>query len=94
MLSTQEIKDLVQQNIDQIKISEFVAEGGWPNLKEIDVAVFNQVVQQNDERIIKLHILYTLDRAGCCFIPGGEQQMRLPKKVIVNKNKVKFESYE
>lgn len=93
MLLVQEIKDVVQQNIDQIKISEFVAEGGWPNLKNVDVAVFDQTVEEG-VTTIKLHILYTLDRAGCCFIPGKEEQMRLPKKVIIHNNQVKFESYE
>ncbi len=93
MLSTKEIRDLVQANIHQIKISEFVSEGGWPNLKDVEVAVFDQTIDDEGE-IAKLHILYTLDRAGCCFIPGKEEQMRLPKKVIIKNNQVKFESYE
>lgn len=93
MLSAQQIKELVQNNIHQIKISEFVTDGGWPNLKEIDVAIFDQTKEMDDE-IIKLHILYSLDRAGCCFIPGREEQMRLPKKIVINNNQVKFESYE
>ncbi|NIJ45304.1 hypothetical protein FHR24_001772 [Wenyingzhuangia heitensis] len=89
MHSTEQIKQLVQQNIHQIKISEFVAEGGWPNINEIDVSVFNQT-EQNGVEVINLHILYTVDKAGCCFIPGAEQQMRLPKRITIQNNKVKI----
>lgn len=93
MLSTKEIKDLVQKNLHQIKISEFVSEGGWPNLKNVEVAVFDQKIEE-DVEIVKLHILYTLDRAGCCFIPGKEEHVRLPKKISIKNNQLKFESYE
>ncbi|MGY6647844.1 hypothetical protein [Wenyingzhuangia sp. IMCC45574] len=93
MRNTEEIRVLVQEHIGQIKISEFVSDGGWPNLNNIELAVFDQQVNNNEE-VVKLHILYTIDRAGCCFIPGKEEQKRLPKKVIIKNNNIKFESYE
>ena len=89
MYTTEEIKQLVQQNIHQIKISEFVGEGGWPNIDNIDVAVFNQFTDK-EITTVSLHILYTVDTAGCCFIPGAEQQKRMLKTVIINNNSVKF----
>ncbi|NJB84003.1 hypothetical protein [Wenyingzhuangia aestuarii] len=89
MHTTEEVKQLVQQNIHQIKISEFVAEGGWPNIDAIDVAIFSQV-EENELETISLHILYTVDKAGCCFIPGGEEQKRLPKVVTIFNNSVKI----
>ena len=93
MYTTEEIKQLVQQNIGQIKISEFVAEGGWPNIDDVDVSVFNQSID-GEITTINLHILYTVHRAGCCFIPGADEQMRLSKTVIINNNKVKIKQNE
>jgi len=87
MYSTEEIKCLVKENIDQIKISEFAGEGGWPNLKDIDVDVFKQIKDGN-QTIIRLHILYTVDRAGCCFIPGTPQQNRMSKTVLIKENNI------
>ena len=85
MRTEQEIKELVQKNIHQIKVSEFVAEGGWPNIDNVDVAIFSQK-EINDIETIGLHVLYTIDKAGCCFIPGGEEQKRLEKVVIIHKD--------
>ncbi len=93
MLSTAEIKKRIKEQIHQIKISEFVSDGGWPMLDQIDIVVFDHIIKE-DKEIVKLHILYPLERAGCCFIPGREEMMRLPKKVIIKKNQLKFESYE
>lgn len=90
MKDINEVRQLVQNNINQIKISEFVAEGGWPNIDNIDVTIFNQK-QQDDSEIIDLHILYTVDKAGCCFIPGMEEEKILAKTVTINNNKVKIE---
>ncbi|GGF74973.1 hypothetical protein [Wenyingzhuangia marina] len=87
MHNKQEIKQLVQKNIHQIKVSEFVTEGGWPNIDNVDVAIYSQKEIDNEE-IIHLQILYTVDKAGCCFIPGGEEQKRLSKTVTINKNSV------
>lgn len=87
MHTEKEIQQLVQKNIHQIKVSEFVTEGGWPNIDNVDIVIFNQTKIDNIETI-NLQILYTVDKAGCCFIPGGEEQKRLSKKVIINKGSV------
>ncbi|MGY5351393.1 hypothetical protein ACXGQW_02270 [Wenyingzhuangia sp. IMCC45533] len=84
-----EIKQIVQQNINQIKISEFVTDGGWPNIEHIDVAVYSQT-ESNGVEIINLHILYTVDKAGCCFIPGREEQNRMSKTLIIEGNNIKI----
>lgn len=89
MYTKNQIRDLVQENIHQIKISEFVSEGGWPNIDNVDVQVLNQSKNQ-----ISLVILYTVDKAGCCFIPGGEQQMRLHKTLLMSNHKIKFKADE
>lgn len=89
MYTKKEIQELVRNNIDQVKISEFVAEGGWPNIDAVEVDVFDQK-EGNDVTTVDLHILYEVYRPGCCFIPGVDQQMRLPKKVIIQNNQVKI----
>ncbi|ANW95564.1 hypothetical protein AXE80_04415 [Wenyingzhuangia fucanilytica] len=78
-----EIKQLVQNNIHQIKVSEFVSDGGWPNIDNIEVSVYSQKIE-NDVETISLQILYTVDKAGCCFIPGAEEQKRLSKIVTID----------
>lgn len=87
MRSKEEIKELVQQNIDLIKVSEFVAEGGWPNLDAIDVLIFKQQEDKGIETVV-LDILYDVTKAGCCFIPGGENQMRLRKEITIENNQL------
>lgn len=87
MHTEQEITELVQKNIHQIKVSEFVTEGGWPNIDDVDVAIYSHK-EDDDIETVHLQILYTVDKAGCCFIPGGEEQKRLSKIVTINKDKV------
>ncbi len=87
MRSKQEIQKLIQQNIHLIKISEFVSEGGWPNIDAIDVLIFNQTEENNIETI-SLDILYEVTKAGCCFIPGADAQMRLRKKITIQNNQI------
>lgn len=87
MHTEQEIKQLVQKNIHQIKVSEFVTEGGWPNIDNVDVAIYSQKEMEGVETI-HLQILYTVEKAGCCFIPGGEEQKRLSKIVTLSNNDV------
>ncbi|MDO3694953.1 hypothetical protein QVZ41_08870 [Wenyingzhuangia sp. chi5] len=87
MHTEEEIKQLVQKNIHQIKISEFVTEGGWPNIDEVDVAIYSQKEMEGVETI-HLQILYTVEKAGCCFIPGGEEQKRLSKIVTISNNQI------
>lgn len=87
MHTEQEVKQLLQKNIHQIKVSEFVTEGGWPNIDDVDVAIYSQK-KENDIETVHLQILYTVDKAGCCFIPGGEEQRRLSKIVTINKDVV------
>jgi len=82
MYTEQEIKQLVQKNIHQIKVSECVAEGGWPNIDNVDVAIYQQKIIDEVETI-HLQILYTVDKAGCCFIPGTEEQKRMSKVVTI-----------
>jgi len=89
MHTTPEIKQLVQQNIHQIKISEFVVDGGWPIIDAIDVTIFSHI-EEGELETINLHILYTIHRAGCCFIPGREEILSLPKIVTIQNNKIKF----
>ena len=87
MHTEEEIKQLVQKNIHQIKISEFVTEGGWPNIDEVDVAIYSHKEIEGVETI-HLQILYTVEKAGCCFIPGREEQNRLSKIVTISNNSV------
>ncbi len=89
MRSKNEIQELVQQNIAKIKISEFVAEGGWPDIDNVDVAVFSQTQKEGVE-FINLDILYSVHKPGCCFIPGADQYMRLSKTLQIEKNQIKF----
>lgn len=93
MLTNQEIKKQVRDHIDQISISEFVTEGGWPNLKAVDIAVYSQE-KKEETYYINLDILYTTDKAGCCFIPGAEQQNRMSKKVEIHHQEIKFYNHE
>ncbi|MDO6737521.1 hypothetical protein [Wenyingzhuangia sp. 2_MG-2023] len=90
MHTKEEIRILVQQNIHQIKISEFAGDGGWPNIDAVDVEIHKHV-KIDSEEVVYLHILYTVDRAGCCFIPGREDYMRLAKKATLQNNQLKFE---
>lgn len=90
MHTLEQVKQLVQQNIDQIKISEFAPEGGWPNIDEIEITIFNQK-EENDKEVIGLDILYSLEKAGGCFIPRREDKMSLSKVVTIHNDKVKIE---
>lgn len=85
MHTEEEIKKLVQDHIGQVKVSEFVAEGGWPNIDNVDIAIYSQKIIEGVETI-DLQILYTVDKAGCCFIPGTEEQKRLSKIVTINQD--------
>ena len=89
----EEIRTMVQKNIHQIKISEFASEGGWPNIDDVDVEVFKTEIT-SEKCEVYIHILYTVERAGCCFIPGKQDQMRLPKKLSIQNKIVKFKCYE
>ncbi|MEN8765496.1 MAG: hypothetical protein ABF273_08285 [Wenyingzhuangia sp.] len=89
MHTEQEVKHIVQKNIHQIKVSEFVSDGGWPNIDDIEVAIFSQKVEEGCETI-NLQILYTVDRAGCCFIPGSEEHRRLSKRLTISNDCVEI----
>lgn len=92
MLSKEEILKVVNQNIHQIPVSEFVSEGGWPNLENLDILVYHQE-QNEDKTIIRLDILYLSTKPGCCFIPSKEQYLHLPKQIILCSNEVKITDY-
>ncbi len=89
MRTSEEIKQMVQDNIHQIKISEFVAEGGWPNIENIEVQILSQKESKEIETV-DLHILYTIEKPGCCFIPGREEFNMLAKQVTISNNKIEI----
>lgn len=89
MYTNTQIKEFVQQNINQIKISEFVADGGWPIIDNIDVTIYKQTEEKGIETI-SLDILYEVHKTGCCFIPGSDLPMRLSKIVTIEDNQIKF----
>lgn len=89
MYTKEEIQKLVQENIHHIKVSEFVTEGGWPNIDDIDIVIYSQKLV-NDTETVRLQILYTVDKAGCCFIPGAEEHKRLSKTINICQNKIEF----
>ena len=91
MLSKEELLQLVKQNIHKISISEFVAQGGYPVFSDLDILVFSQK-ENNGITEILLDILYDLEFAGCCFIPGRNEKFTLSKTLVINNNEITFKN--
>lgn len=80
-----ELRDVVLNNIDKFRVSEFCGDGGWPNFDNLQIMVLHE--EQNDNSTVyDLELVYDCEFAGCCFIPGGQNYSRLRKKVKVSKN--------
>ena len=88
-----QIIEKVKDNINKIPISEFVSEGGFPVFDYLDLIIYNQR-EINGKTIVNADILYNLEFAGCCFIPGRSQQYPLRKQIIIENEQIQFLSYE
>lgn len=92
-MNKEQILELVKNQINKISISEFVAEGGFPIFSDLDILVYNQY-KEGDSEIVIADILYDLEFAGCCFIPGRNQKYPLRKKITITNNQLEFTDHE
>ena len=77
------LKQQILDNIDKFKVSDFCPDGGWPKFDNLELIVFNET-QQGSSIIYNVELIYDCEKAGCCFIPGGDNHTRLQKKIKVS----------
>lgn len=78
-----ELKQKVLDNIGKFKISDFCPDGGWPKFDNLELIVFDELIQDSSV-IYNVELIYDCEKAGCCFIPGGDNHTRLQKKIKVS----------
>lgn len=81
-----ELKELVLAHIEKFKISEFCPDGGWPKFENLEVVVYKETPQDDATIVLDVELLYDCEKAGCCFIPGGDNATRLRKKIKRSQN--------
>jgi hypothetical protein len=75
------LKEQVLANIEKFPVGEFCPDGGWPKFDNLEVLLYKETPQEDASVILDIELVYDCEKAGCCFIPGGDNHTRLHKRI-------------
>ncbi|MGY5351394.1 hypothetical protein ACXGQW_02275 [Wenyingzhuangia sp. IMCC45533] len=84
MKDTNEIKIIIKDNIHQIKTSEFVPNGGYPDLENIDINIYSYSIEHEIETF-NLGISFLEREADFCDMFGHDVYHTIDKQLVISR---------